>query len=64
MGLVAQMRPAFGHHHGGIRIGRAHMPIGHPLIPMGGDGAILRPQLLDPVMALIIRLGEILTHRL
>ena len=61
MRLVAQVRIAFSQHQRRIRISGAHPQVSHSLIPGDGHAAILRSQLLKPVMALFIVMGEFLT---
>src|SRR6266516_626613 len=60
--MIAQIHSILCQHERCIRVGRAHLQISHALIAATNDAAILRSQLLDPVVACSILLTEFLTR--
>src|SRR6266516_6512371 len=60
--MIAQIHSILCQHERCIRVGRAHLQISHALIAATNDAAILRSQLLDPVVACGILLTQFLTR--
>jgi hypothetical protein len=60
--MIAQVYSSFAVHDRGIRVGRADLEVGDPLIAATFHAAILCSHFFNPVMTLGIVLGEFLVR--